>query len=78
MPGGTTRNWESYGSKISSITDEQKAILADPQTSGGLLVSVDESNAAEFESFAKTKGYNLKSFGKLIPKGSNVVKVVGR
>src|SRR5688500_20200287 len=35
MPGGTLRNWESYGSKISFITEYQKAILADQQTSGG-------------------------------------------
>src|SRR5260370_1423438 len=53
MPGGTQRNWESYGHKISSISDEQKAILADPQTSGGLLVSVDAEKKNEFEEFAR-------------------------
>ncbi len=38
------RNWESYGSKVSeNLTDEQKLILADPQTSGGLLMAVDAS-----------------------------------
>ena len=76
MPGGTQRNWESYGSKISVITDEQKAILADPQTSGGLLVSVDQEKKNEFESFAKTLGLELKSFGKMIPKGPNLISVV--
>jgi selenide, water dikinase len=40
VPGGTTRNWDSYGDKITTINDYQKAILADPQTSGGLLVAV--------------------------------------
>ena len=40
MPGGTLRNWDSYGDKIGAVTDYQKAILADPQTSGGLLVAV--------------------------------------
>src|SRR5688500_17769150 len=49
IPGGTTRNWESYGSRIDGVNDFQKAILADPQTSGGLLVAVDESKAAAFE-----------------------------
>jgi selenide,water dikinase len=66
MPGGTQRNWESYGHKISSVTEEHKVILADPQTSGGLLVSVDSGKASEFESFVRQKGYELKPFGELI------------
>ena len=41
IPGGTGRNWHSYGQKISALTDEQRYILADPQTSGGLLVAVE-------------------------------------
>ncbi|HUS03306.1 MAG TPA: selenide, water dikinase SelD [Chitinophagaceae bacterium] len=41
VPGGTNRNLDSYGNKIQGITDYQKAILADPQTSGGLLIAVD-------------------------------------
>lgn len=43
VPGGTHRNWDSYGVKIAPLTDLQKMILADPQTSGGLLVSVKNS-----------------------------------
>ena len=41
VPGGTHRNWDSYREKIGVITEYQKTILADPQTSGGLLVAVD-------------------------------------
>jgi selenide, water dikinase len=40
IPGGMQRNWESYGYKIEPVTDFQKNILADPQTSGGLLFTV--------------------------------------
>lgn len=47
IPGGTHRNWDSYGEKIGAITDFQKALLADPQTSGGLLVSVHENAVDE-------------------------------
>ncbi|HET9055455.1 MAG TPA: selenide, water dikinase SelD [Chitinophagaceae bacterium] len=43
IPGGTVRNWASYGEKIGPISDYQKFILADPQTSGGLLIAVKES-----------------------------------
>lgn len=76
MPGGTTRNWDSYGKKVSSITDEQKAILADPQTSGGLLVAVAADKTSEFESFSKTLGLDLKSFGRLKKSGNTLVTVI--
>lgn len=46
-PGANARNWNSYGMKIdvdSSIsTDAAFGILPDPQTNGGLLLSVSES-----------------------------------
>lgn len=47
VPGGTTRNWESYGHKIGSIGERYRAVLCDPQTSGGLLVAVDPAAAAD-------------------------------
>ncbi len=75
MPGGTHRNWESYGSKISVITEEQKSILADPQTSGGLLVSVDAARSNEFEKFSAEQGIVLKSFGKLVRKQEKMICV---
>lgn len=40
--GASGRNWTSYGEAIrlpENITDAQRALLTDPQTSGGLLVS---------------------------------------
>jgi selenide, water dikinase len=75
MPGGTQRNWQSYGNKISSMSDTERAILADPQTSGGLLVSVDEKSAGEFEDFARRRGYELQSFGQLIPRIRKIILV---
>jgi selenide,water dikinase len=75
MPGGTQRNWESYGSKISTIAEEQKSILADPQTSGGLLVSVDAHQKSEFEKFAMSIGLELSSFGKLTKLQEKIVIV---
>jgi selenide,water dikinase len=75
MPGGTTRNLDSYGHKISAMTDEQKAVLADPQTSGGLLVAVDAHSASEFEQFALQQNLSLKPFGKLVSKKGVVVEV---
>ena len=42
VTGASQRNWASYGHEVSlagGIADWQQAVLTDPQTSGGLLVS---------------------------------------
>ena len=75
IPGGTTRNWDSYGSGISAISDFQKAILADPQTSGGLLVVVDEMSAPAFERALADHNTFLKPFGRLREKQSTLISV---
>jgi selenide,water dikinase len=71
IPGGTNRNWASYGHKVKSITDRQKHILADPQTSGGLLVAVEPDKCQEFEQVLRENGIpekNIVYFGTLITK----------
>lgn len=75
LPGGTTRNWASYGSKVSGVSDFQKAILADPQTSGGLLVAVEESHASAFEKVLEEHGNSARPFGRLVRKGSALIRV---
>ncbi len=75
VPGGTQRNWDSYGHKIGSLGDLQRSILADPQTSGGLLMSVDVKYKSEFDAFVKGKGLQLESFGQLTRKGDKVILV---
>lgn len=40
-PGGTTRNWDSYGHEVDQLDETWRLILADPQTSGGLLIAVN-------------------------------------
>ncbi|HTF04106.1 MAG TPA: selenide, water dikinase SelD [Bacteroidia bacterium] len=68
IPGGTNRNWESYGEGIEGVDDYRKAILADPQTSGGLLVAVEAGHAEAFIAEAAQSGLHVQSFGKLIPR----------
>jgi selenide, water dikinase len=75
IPGGTTRNWDSYGNKVSDLSDFQKAILADPQTSGGLLIAVDERHQNEFEETCRKEGYTLKPFGKMVREKSARISV---
>jgi len=75
VPGGTNRNFASYGHKISPLTDHQKNILCDPQTSGGLLVAITPGHENEFEQLAKTNGLELISFGRLMEQDEFVVVV---
>ena len=63
IPGGTNRNWDSYGHKIGDITDFQKKILCDPQTSGGLLVAVDPRESTAFLQICKAAGLELEAIG---------------
>jgi selenide, water dikinase len=50
VTGASGRNWEGYGQEVSlssTITEAQKALLTDPQTSGGLLVSCSAESVDE-------------------------------
>jgi len=77
FPGGTQRNWNSYGHKVSPLTNQQKYILADPQTSGGLLVAVSAESATDFEAFMSKQGYDFRSIGYLKkPDGGHLISVV--
>ena len=75
IPGGTVRNWDSYGEKIAPLTDIQKAVLADPQTSGGLLIAVDENSVAEVIDLLKENGLSdfICPIGEMRPKAEKTV-----
>ena len=62
-PGGTDRNFDSYGHKVGPLTDAQRALLCDPQTSGGLLVAVAPDGLEKFGE--STTDLNLESFGQI-------------
>jgi len=75
VPGGTARNFESYGDKVSPITDEQRVILCDPQTSGGLLVSVDSQSREAFLDVTRRRGLEVNAFGQMIATSPTHIRV---
>jgi selenide,water dikinase len=75
VPGGTNRNWESYGEQVSLANPEWKAILADPQTSGGLLLAVEQQHAADFELVLQRLEIQAQPFGTLVVRGEKSVYV---
>ncbi|WP_027390324.1 selenide, water dikinase SelD [Chrysiogenes arsenatis] len=75
VPGGTKRNFQSYGAKVTPLSDEQRAILCDPQTSGGLLVAVESASVAEFLAVAQGAGFTLQPIGRTTTQGEYLVTV---
>ncbi len=63
IPGGAKKNFASYGHKISPMTQQQREILCDAQTSGGLLVMVKKEQVGNFLKVAKEEGLDLESIG---------------
>ena len=58
--GASGRNWEAYSGDVNlaaAITPAQQALLTDPQTSGGLLVSCDPGSVAEVLALFHREGF---------------------
>jgi selenide,water dikinase len=75
IPGGTLRNFDSYGDRISPLSNDQKHLLCDPQTSGGLLVAVTPEGDNEFLAVAEAAGLLLQPIGHLIAQQTQAVVV---
>ncbi len=65
IPGGTHRNFASYGAHISPIDEATRALLCDPQTSGGLLVAVQPDAIDAFQRCAAQAGVQATAIGEL-------------
>lgn len=66
VPGGTERNFDSYGHKIGPMTELQKAVLCDPQTSGGLLIAVKPEAEQQVVALAAEEDIQLIEVGQLL------------
>lgn len=75
IPGGNRNNFASYGHKIGEMTEEQKSILCDPQTSGGLLSIVRRSAIDEFLALTSKAGLELESIGQTRPSGEKLIEI---
>jgi selenide,water dikinase len=77
IPGGTLRNFESYGHKVTQLSENQLHWLCDPQTSGGLLIAVTPEEEANLIELAAREEVPLSPFGYLAePQGDRLVRVV--
>ncbi|HHD77323.1 MAG TPA: selenide, water dikinase SelD [Campylobacteraceae bacterium] len=76
IPGGAKKNFKSYGHKISEMTQQQREILCDAQTSGGLLVIVKKEGREAFLEVAREQGLDLEPIGETTEKGAHLIEVV--
>ena len=75
VTGASGRNWESYGAEVTlpaGFAAADQALLSDPQTSGGLLVSCSRESAAEVLAIFHTQGFEYAAVIGEVLEGSGV------
>ncbi|MEO7159028.1 MAG: selenide, water dikinase SelD [Polaromonas sp.] len=70
VTGASGRNWDSYGAEITlpaGISPAHKALLSDPQTSGGLLVACAPEAAGEVLACFRRHGFHdARAVGRML------------
>lgn len=70
ITGASNRNWASYGERVDlapHLGDVERALLTDPQTSGGLLVSCSPDTVTEVLSIFLQQGFaNVSVVGEVV------------
>jgi len=79
IPEGSKRNFKTskkYTKFSESISETEKFILSDAQTSGGLLISLSENQANEYlNRFRNETGMEAAIIGKIVKKGKDTITV---
>ncbi|MDD4745762.1 MAG: selenide, water dikinase SelD [Salinivirgaceae bacterium] len=76
IPGGTYRNWDSYGHFVTLKNERDKYLLCDPQTSGGLLIAVEHGSVAQVEKLLTENGIDPIVIGCLTEKKEVAITVI--
>jgi len=65
VPGGSERNFQSYGHQLGTLNAMQKSIVCDPQTSGGLLITVTQSAKSAVREILKDQKLSFAEIGEI-------------
>jgi selenide,water dikinase len=76
FPDNAYRNWNAFNSKVTGVNGMELVPLCDPQTSGGLLISVGAEDKAWFEETMRLQEQTFWEIGKFLPKDNFWVQVV--
>jgi selenide, water dikinase len=78
IPGGLKANREFAECMVeydSSVPDEVRTLLYDPQTAGGLLISVAEDDAAGLTRVLRATGVPAVEIGQVIPQTKPLIRI---
>lgn len=65
FPDNTTRNFNAYEKEVKGMIDLEFMTYCDPQTSGGLLFTINSGNENEFEKWLKHNGHSAIKVGNI-------------
>jgi selenide,water dikinase len=79
LPGGLKNNREFLGDCVEfaeNVAEENRALLFDPQTSGGLLIALPPEHEDQAMERLAHHGVSAKRIGRVVPKTSKLLVVV--
>jgi selenide, water dikinase len=79
ITGASVRNWESYGDQVNfppGLSAWRRALLTDPQTSGGLLVACKAERADSIRAMIEAAGYPRASIIGRVTAGEPAVEII--
>ena len=77
VPDNAYRNWNSFEKKVNGIGAESFYTLCDPQTNGGLLLTISPKHQQEFDAFLSENSLVdfAKPIGKMVSKMDKCVTI---
>jgi selenide, water dikinase len=79
IPGGLNNNRDFIGDCVhfaAHVPEEIRAVLFDPQTSGGLLVAISSEHAGLALQLLRDRNISASQIGRVLPKGGSLLSVV--
>jgi selenide,water dikinase len=79
IPGGLKNNRDFIGDCVGfagNVPEEHRALLFDPQTSGGLLIAIAPQAAESAQKNLQLQGVNALRIGRVLPKTSPLLSVI--
>jgi selenide,water dikinase len=76
LPSGARRNYESFRGKVTPNLDDEKMLLCDPQTNGGLLVAVKKNEENEFLAVSEEEGVEVFLIGEFVKRSGCAIEVL--